>query len=156
MSGPIDIRVRLSAQPFSPEAETASLFGTAGDAGGIVIFTGLVRGEDGVTALELQHHPTFTLKVMWAMADEVARRWPLTALHAVHRVGRMAPGEAIVFVGAGARHRRDAFEAADRLMDGLKTNAPFWKREHRGPDMRWIAPRAADHADEARWMTAIS
>ncbi len=149
------VSVHVGAAPFDPAAEAERVRVAGRGAGAIVTFTGLVRGEgDAVEGLELRHHPTFTVKEIERLTARVAERWSLSALHVVHRVGVMAPGEAIVFVGAASAHRRDAFEAADCLMDDLKTRAPFWKREH-GPDgARWIEPRAEDYADADRWAGA--
>ena len=149
------ISVTIGPARFDAAAETEALRRAAGDAGAMVTFTGLVRGEDAsVDGLELRHHPSFTEKVITDFANAAASRWPLTALRIVHRVGRMAPGEAIVFVGTTSAHRRDAFEAADCLMDDLKTRAPFWKKEHGADGVRWIEPRAADYADANRWSAA--
>ena len=137
---------------FDPAAETESLRGEAQGAGALVTFTGLVRGEGAsVAALELRHHPTFTRKAIEDLVAAADARWDLAAIRIVHRVGEMAPGEAIVFVGTASAHRRDAFEAADSLMDDLKTRAPFWKREHGPNGARWIEPRAQDYADAKRW-----
>ena len=141
----------IGPDPFDPAKETDAVRRASGDAGGMVCFTGLVRGEGDGVALELQHHPTFTQKVIAGMARAAAERWSLSALRVLHRTGRMGPGEAIVFVGAASRHRRDAFLAADSLMDDLKTRAPFWKREHRGGETRWIEPRPEDYSDAERW-----
>ncbi|MEM7567055.1 MAG: molybdenum cofactor biosynthesis protein MoaE [Pseudomonadota bacterium] len=147
--------VRVGPEPFDPSVEAEALRLAGGDAGALVTFTGLVRAEGAsVDGLELRHHPTFTLREIERLTGAVAARWSLTALRVVHRVGVMRPGEAIVFVGAASAHRRDAFEAADCLMDDLKTRAPFWKREH-GPDgVRWVEPRAEDYADAGRWAGA--
>ena len=120
-------------------------------AGGIVSFTGKVRGDDGVTALELSHYEKLTLPGMRDLAFEAQSRFAVEGLLAWHRVGTMHPGDAIVLVAAAAPHRRAAFEAADYLMDHLKSAAWFWKRELRDREWRWIEPRAEDHEDRARW-----
>ncbi|MGF1543506.1 MAG: molybdenum cofactor biosynthesis protein MoaE [Parvularculaceae bacterium] len=152
---------RLQREPFDPAAETAAIVDAAGDAAGdgagaIVSFVGLVRG--GATrALVLERHPTATLAAMDGFEAAARTRWRLAATRVVHRFGELAPGEPIVFVAAAAAHRRAAFEAADMLMDALKTRAPFWKREigADGAD-RWIEPTAADYADARRWSADLT
>ncbi|HYI65075.1 MAG TPA: molybdenum cofactor biosynthesis protein MoaE [Allosphingosinicella sp.] len=126
----------------------------AGGAGAIVSFTGLVRPEnDGaaVTELALDHYPGFTESAIAAIALEAERRFGLIDLAIVHRHGAMAPGETVVFVAAAAAHRRAAFEAAQYVMDRLKTEAPFWKREVGPGGARWIEARAADLESRGRW-----
>ena len=120
-------------------------------AGGIVSFTGKVRPDEAVKALELHHYEPLTVTGMRDIAQEAFGRWSLEGVLAWHRVGTMTPGDAIVLVAAAARHRRDAFEAADFVMDHLKSAAWFWKRERRADGWHWIEPRAADHEDLARW-----
>lgn len=120
-------------------------------AGGIVSFTGQVRVSDGCEALELSHYGPLTLPGMERLADEALSRWALDGLLVIHRSGLMFPGETIVLVAAAARHRRDAFLAADFTMDHLKSDAWFWKREKRAGEWHWIEPRAADYSDLSRW-----
>jgi molybdopterin synthase catalytic subunit len=143
--------VRLLATAFDPAAELAAFTATHGSAGGVVSFLGQVRVGEGVEALELQHYEPLTLPGMRDLARTVLARWPLEGLLILHRAGQMAPGEPIVLVAAAARHRRDAFAAADFAMDHLKSESWFWKRELRGQQWHWIEPRAADFADKARW-----
>ena len=125
-------------------------------AGAVVSFTGVVRGGGGgasaVWAIELDHHASFSAKVIGAIADDAKARFDIADCLIAHRVGRVAAGEPIVFVAAAATHRRAAFEAVDYLMDRLKTEAPLWKREI-GADGagQWIEARGADWADAARW-----
>jgi len=145
------IDVRLADTAFDPGAEITTFAAAHPGAGGVVSFLGQVRGGDEVTALELQHYPPLTLPGMQALAKAAATRWPLAGLTIIHRIGVMAPGEAIVLVIAAARHRRNAFAAADYAMDHLKSDAWFWKREQRGGTWRWVEPRPEDHADLARW-----
>jgi molybdopterin synthase catalytic subunit len=120
--------------------------------GEVASFTGIARGEAGATtALELEAYPGFTESEIAKIAGAARERFGLADLMILHRVGRIAPGEPIVFVATAAAHRRAAFQACDFLMDYLKSRAPFWKKEH-GPDgARWVEPRAEDHADVARW-----
>ena len=122
-----------------------------GEAGGVVSFLGKVRPGEDVRALELTHYEPLTLPGMEQLAQEAAGRFELDGALVWHRVGTMTPGEAIVLVATAARHRRNAFEAADYLMDHLKSAAWFWKREKRGDGWHWIEPRAADHVDLGRW-----
>ena len=143
--------VRLAAEPFDPAAELARVTASAAGAGAVVSFTGLVRADDGVGALELEAYPGFTEAAITREAEAVAAAHDLLALHVVHRVGRMVPGEAVVFVAAAARHRRAAFQGCDRMMDFLKSRAPFWKKEHAADGPRWIEPRPQDYEDAARW-----
>jgi molybdopterin synthase catalytic subunit len=128
------------------------------DAGGLCSFTGQVRGkaagDTNVEALELSHYEPLTLAGMEELASEVSEQFDLTGLLLVHRIGTLHPGDPIVFVAAASVHRRDAFLAADYAMDHLKSAAWFWKREKRKDGWHWIEPRAADHSDRKRWMTA--
>ena len=143
--------VRLAAAPFDPAAELARFAAAFAEAGGVASFLGQVRGGDGVEALELSHYPPLTLPGMAELAASAEGRWPLSGLLLIHRVGEMAPGDPIVLVAAAARHRRAAIEAVDFVMDHLKSDAWFWKRERTAQGWRWIEPRAQDHADLARW-----
>jgi molybdopterin synthase catalytic subunit len=148
-ASPSDVRLVESA--FDPGAEIAAFAAAHAEAGGVVSFIGQVRAGDGVEALELRHFGPLTLPGMEALAADVRARWALAGLLVIHRSGIMAPGEPIVLVAAAARHRRDAFAAADYAMDHLKSDSWFWKRERAGGEWRWIEPREQDHADLARW-----
>ncbi len=143
--------VRLATAGFDPAAELARFTAAHPDAGGIVSFLGQVRVGEAVEALELRHYAPLTLPAMQALARGAAVRWALDGLLIVHRSGLMHPGEPIVLVAAAARHRRDAFAAADFAMDHLKSESWFWKRERAGGEWHWIDPRPADLADLARW-----
>jgi molybdopterin synthase catalytic subunit len=121
------------------------------EAGGFVSFVGRVRPDRYVEALELKHYAPLTLKGMEDLADATLARWPLDGVLLHHRTGMMHPGDPIVLVAAAARHRRDAFEAAQFAMDHLKSDAWFWKREKRAGEWHWVEPRDQDHADLARW-----
>ena len=146
------IRAAIMHGAFDPQRELAELMTGASDPGGVVSFVGLARGEDGqVTALTLKHHPVLTQRSLDEIATEALTALGVDAISVVHRAGRVLPNEPIVFAGAAARNRREAFLATAYLMDMLKTRAVFWKREE-GPDgVRWIEPREADLADAARW-----
>jgi len=143
--------VRLLETALVPEAALAAFAAAHPQAGGIVSFTGKVRPDGDVEALELSHYERLTLPGMETLADETLGRWPLDGLLVQHRIGMMRPGDPIVLVAAAARHRRDAFQAADFAMDHLKSDAWFWKREKRADGWHWIEPRAQDHADRERW-----
>ena len=144
--------VRLQAEPFEAGALLTGFCAGRSETGAVVSFTGLARASEGaVTTLELEAYPGFTDAEIKRIAEAARTRFALQDLLIVHRIGKIAPGEAIVFVVTAASHRREAFEAADHLMDYLKSRAPFWKREH-GPDgARWIEPTDRDVADAARW-----
>ncbi len=143
--------VRLALDPFDPAAEIAAFNAAHPHAGGIVTFLGQVRLTGGVEALELKHYAPMTLPGMEELARAVRARWLLEGLSIIHRSGVMRPGDPIVLVCAAARHRRDAFAAADFAMDHLKSQSWFWKREKTAAGWRWIEPCADDFTDLARW-----
>lgn len=143
--------VRLLTTPFVAADELAAFAARHPEAGGIVSFLGQVRAGAGVQALELQHYDPLTLPAMKELAQRVHGRWELGGLLIIHRSGRMDPGDPIVFVAAAARHRRDAFAAADFAMDHLKSESWFWKREKRDGAWHWVEPREQDFEDIARW-----
>ncbi len=144
--------VRLQSEPFAPGDLLAAFCAGRRDVGAVVSFTGLVRTEgDTVQALELEAYRGFTDIEIGRMADDAVLRHGLIDLLIVHRIGRLAPGDPIVFVATAASHRRAAFEAADQLMDYLKSRAPFWKKSHDADGARWIEPRDEDYQDAARW-----
>lgn len=144
-------QVRLAATAFDPAVELAAFTAAHPEAGGVVSFLGQVRAGGGVQALELQHYAPLTLPAMQELARRVQARWALDGLLVIHRTGVMEPGDPIVLVAAAARHRRDAFAAADYAMDHLKSESWFWKREKADGAWHWIEPREQDHADLARW-----
>ncbi|MFN3527357.1 MAG: molybdenum cofactor biosynthesis protein MoaE, partial [Paracoccus sp. (in: a-proteobacteria)] len=135
---------RVQPQPFDLAAELAGL---SDGAGAVVSFTGIVRDDSGdLAALEIEHYPGMTEQALTRYGAEAARRFDLTGWRIVHRHGRLAVGQPIMMVATAARHRRAAFEAADYLMDWLKSRAPFWKREiGRDGSTRWVVAR---HSDE--------
>ena len=144
--------IQLTDQPFDPGALLTAFSKGRTETGAVATFTGIARAEAGSTAiLELEAYPGFTEAEIGRIADQARERFGLHDLSILHRIGRIAPGDAIVFVATAAGHRRAAFEACDFLMDYLKSKAPFWKKEH-GPDgARWVEPTAQDHADRDRW-----
>jgi molybdopterin synthase catalytic subunit len=146
------ITAKLQSEHFDAAVEQATLIGPRTDLGAIVTFTGLVRADDGLIALTLEHYPAMTLPQMQAIADEAATRWPGVYGTIIHRHGRLTPGAPIVLVLTASPHRADAFAAAEFLMDWLKTKAPFWKREERADGTtHWVEAKAVDDAAAARW-----
>lgn len=145
-------QVQLTFDAFDPGALLTEFSRGRSESGAVATFTGLARADAGATvALELEAYPGFTEGEIGKFADQARARFGLDDLEVVHRIGKIAPGEPVVFVATAARHRRAAFEACDFLMDYLKSRAPFWKKEH-GPDgPRWVEPRDQDHADLKRW-----
>ena len=143
------IRVIVTGDPIDTAAELARI--EALGAGAVATFTGLVRADDGVSLLELEHYPGATDAALETLATEAADRWQLAAALVIHRVGAMRPGERIVLVATAADHRDSALAACAYLIDRLKTDAPFWKRETRADGATWVEPRAADTAAAERW-----
>jgi molybdopterin synthase catalytic subunit len=144
--------IELRQEPFDPGALLSGFCRGRTEVGAVASFTGIARGEAGAaTALELEAYPGFTEAEIGRIAEAARARFGLLDLMILHRVGRIAPGEPIVFVATASSHRREAFEACDYLMDYLKSRAPFWKKEHGPEGARWVEPRAQDHADVARW-----
>ncbi|HSD39171.1 MAG TPA: molybdopterin synthase catalytic subunit MoaE [Rhodocyclaceae bacterium] len=147
-----DISVRH--EDFDVGAEIAALSGD-GTAGAVASFVGAVRGggseKDAIFAMTLEHYPGMTER---ALADIVAlarQRWALGGVRVIHRIGRLLPGERIVFVGVACRHRGEAFAACEFIMDYLKTQAPFWKKEETAQGARWVDARDSDDAALERW-----
>lgn len=143
------IRVSIDAAPIDIAAEHAAL--AVGGAGALATFVGLVRGDDGVTTLELEHYAGATDAVLRTLGEQACVRWSLSSVRIVHRIGAMVPGDVVVFVGTAAPHRAAALEACACLIDRLKTDAPFWKKEVRADGGRWVEPRGSDAAAAARW-----
>jgi len=150
-----DITVRIQSEPFDINAESARMTGHAHpNVGALVTFTGYCRDEQGsLNALELDHYPGMAEREITRIAEEAAKRWPLDAITAIHRYGKMQPGGPIVLVAASSRHRKAAFEAAEFIMDFLKTRAPFWKKEHHadGSSGTWVDAKEADDEALERW-----
>ncbi|MFN3583966.1 molybdenum cofactor biosynthesis protein MoaE [Phenylobacterium sp.] len=144
--------IRLVDQPFDPGALLSAFSRGRTETGAVATFTGIARAEGGETKiLELEAYPGFTEGEIGRIAEQARSRFALDDLMILHRVGRIAPGEPIVFVATAAGHRRAAFEACDFLMDYLKSAAPFWKKEHGPAGARWIEPTPQDLKDRARW-----
>lgn len=147
-----DITIAVRDAAIDPAEELAALTGADAAAGAVASFVGQVRGDGGLETLVLEQHPAHTKPALARIAEAAAARWPLLAVRVIHRVGRMGVGEPIVFVGAAAPHRRAALEAATFLIDVLKTEAPFWKKEITSDGERWIEPTPEDAAAAARWL----
>ena len=146
--------VRVQREPFDVAAETARLTEGRTDIGAVVTFTGLCRSEGGeLAALELEHYPGMAEAEIERTATAAIARWPLLGLTAIHRHGRIEPGEPIVLVITTSSHRVAAFVAAEFLMDFLKTRAPFWKKEEKqdGSSGAWVDARDHDDNAAARW-----
>jgi molybdopterin synthase catalytic subunit len=146
--------LRIQREDFDLDAEIAALTAGRNDIGAVVSFTGFCRDEGGrLAALELEHYPGMAEAEIGRVATDAAARWPLLGLLAIHRYGLVRPGERIVLVVTASTHRQAAFEAADFMMDYLKTRAPFWKREHlvNGTVGGWVEATTKDDAAAARW-----
>lgn len=147
------IEARVQADRIDIGGETSAL-GADGRAGAVVAFAGYCRDEDGrLAALELEHYPGMAERQIGAILEEAAARFDLIAAKAIHRFGKVAPGEEIVLVLCASRHRQAAFEAASFVMDFMKTRAPFWKREHLvdGTVGAWVEAKDADDTAADRW-----
>lgn len=142
--------VIVQAGPFDFAALTRD-FGKGHGTGAVVTFTGVVRDDGGLEWLELEHYPAMTRSALEAIRQEAMTRWSLTDALVVHRFGRMAPGEQIMMVATAAAHRAAAFEAAEFLMDYLKSRAPFWKKEKTAEETRWVEAKETDEAALRRW-----
>jgi molybdopterin synthase catalytic subunit len=149
--------VRVQKGDFDPGAEAEALARGRRDVGAVASFVGYCRDEGGsLAALELEHYPGMAEEEIARAAREAEARWPLLGVTVIHRHGRIGVGERIVLVAVAAKHRGEAFAAAEMLMDYLKTRAPFWKRAIRvegGPE-GWVAAKGDDEASAARWSAA--
>jgi molybdopterin synthase catalytic subunit len=146
--------IRIQEADFDVGHEIAALTKGRIDIGAVVSFSGICRGSENgepIAALTLEHYPGMAEAEIERHADEAMSRWPLSGLTVIHRVGRIVPGENIVLVLAASAHRQAAFEAAEFLMDYLKANAPFWKREESAAGSSWIEAHDHDDAAAARW-----
>jgi molybdopterin synthase catalytic subunit len=149
--------VRVQREDFDPGAETDALARGRTDVGAVASFVGYCRDEGGgLAALELEHYSGMAEEEIARAAGEAEARWPLLGMTVIHRYGRIAPGERIVFVAVAAAHRGAAFAAAEMLMDYLKTRAPFWKRAVRrdGAFGGWVEAKGDDDLSAARWSRA--
>ena len=141
--------VSIQTGDFDPATELAALEGLGG--GGVASFTGIVRGEGGLIALELEHYPAMTTAQVERIVADAMARWPLLGVRVIHRYGRLEAGARIVFVGTASRHRTAALESCAFLIDWLKSEAPFWKKEHFAGRTAWVEARAEDEAKAKSW-----
>ena len=146
--------VSVQREDFDIAAEMARLTAADSDIGAVVSFTGLVRemtADGPITAMELEHYPGMTERALEEIVAQAHSRWPLQGIRVIHRYGRLEPGERIVLVLTASRHRKAAFEAAEFLMDYLKTRAPFWKKENHAGTARWVDASDRDDSAATRW-----
>ncbi len=144
--------IRVQSEAFDPGAETNAFTARAEGAGAVVTFSGIVRGEAGrLAGMTIEHYPGMTEKALTSHAEEAVRRFALTDTLIIHRYGDLAPGEVIMMVATAAPHRKDAFDAAEFLMDYLKSRAPFWKKETGADGGTWVAAKDEDEAALRRW-----
>jgi molybdopterin synthase catalytic subunit len=146
--------IRIQKEDFDPQVEADVLTKGRTDVGAVVTFTGLCRDEGGVlSALELEHYPGMAEKELERIVEEARTRWPIQGVVLLHRYGTLKPGDRIVMAAVSAHHRSEAFCAAEFLMDFLKTNAPFWKRQHLGDGTfgGWVEAKGSDDEAAERW-----
>jgi len=145
------VDIRVQTEPFDYGAESARFGQGDGTAGAVVTFLGIVRGTGGLSRMEIEHYPGMTEKALEKIAAEARSRWELADVLVIHRHGTLMPGEAIMMVATASRHRAAAFQAAEFLMDYLKSRAPFWKKEF-GPDgAEWVTAKDEDETALTRW-----
>jgi molybdopterin synthase catalytic subunit len=151
----MSIVASLQETPLDPRDELGALLGQAAGDGAVVSFVGVARpvsrGGEPIDSLILEHHPTLTRRSLEEIANAAARRFEVSHVRVVHRCGEIPAGDPIVFAGAASVHRRAAFDAADYLMDRLKTEAVLWKREEGPAGSAWIEPTEADYRERGRW-----
>ena len=155
--------ISVQEADFDAGAEIAALSTGREEVGAVASFVGLVRadkvdgqsgGAEAVKAMTLEHYPGMTEKALQEIVDQARARWALLGVRVVHRVGRLMPGDRIVFVAVSSSHRGDAFAACEFIMDYLKTRAPFWKKEETPQGGRWVDARESDDAAAGRWSKA--
>lgn len=147
---PLTPTIRIQTEDFDIAREVATLTASRDDIGAVVTFSGLCRGGE-TRALTLEHYPGMAEAEIGRHADQAMVRWPLTGLTIIHRVGHILPGANIVLVVTASAHRQAAFHAAEFLMDYLKANAPFWKREETSAGEGWVAAHERDNEAVKRW-----
>lgn len=145
------MRIVVQEAGFDLGDEARSFAAGATGAGAVVTFTGVVRGDGNMAAMEIEHYPGMTEKAITAIVAQAMERWALADALVIHRHGRLVVGEPIMMVATAARHRADAFAAAEFLMDYLKSRAPFWKKEIGADGAAWVAARDEDEAALTRW-----
>jgi molybdopterin synthase catalytic subunit len=153
------LRVVIQEADFDLSAEVAALRAGEGGVGAVCSFIGTVRDRsDGaaVQAMELEHYPGMTEKAIETMVDEAFRRFDIRGVRVIHRVGMLGLGDQIVLVAVSSAHRGESFQACEFLMDYLKTQAPFWKKETTPDGARWVDARVSDDAALARWGISVT
>ena len=146
------MRIVVQEEPFDPGAELSAFSGTRTDVGAVVSFTGVVRDEAGtLQEMVIEHYPGMTERAITKIAEEARTRWSLADVLVIHRHGPLKPGEPIMMVATASAHRAAAFEAADFLMDYLKSRAPFWKKETGSDGTAWVAAKDDDEDALKRW-----
>ncbi len=145
--------IRVQSDPFDLGAETTAFATRQSGMGAVVTFTGIVRdlGEGDLHAMEIEHYPGMTEKALEKIAQEAASRWDLGDILVIHRHGRLMARDMIMMVATASRHRKDAFEGAEFLMDYLKSRAPFWKKEVSDEGADWVAAQDEDEDALKRW-----
>ena len=148
----MDTFVSVQEADFDVGAEIAALTADNDATGAVASFVGLVRNEgNALDAMTLEHYPGMTEKAIVAIVAEARQRWSLLGVRVIHRIGRLLPGDRIVLVVTSSKHRGDAFAACEFIMDYLKTQAPFWKKEETGQGASWVEARDSDDEAAARW-----
>ena len=148
------MKIVVQTEPFDLGTEVDAMRADRTDIGAIASFVGLARDMNegsGVTAMTLEHYPGMTEKALSRLVDEANARWTLQDVTVIHRIGRLLPGDPIVLVAVASAHRGEAFAACEFIMDFLKTQAPFWKKEDTADGARWVEARTSDEAAAARW-----
>lgn len=150
----LPIQIAVQTESFDSSAIQQQITANRSDIGAIVSFTGLVRDfneKPDVLSLTLEHYPGMTEKALQSIAEQACQRWSIQGLHIVHRVGCLYPADPIVLVMVASAHRQDAFEACAFVMDYLKTEAPFWKKENTKQGDYWVSARDSDQQAKHRW-----
>ncbi|MDF1718149.1 MAG: molybdenum cofactor biosynthesis protein MoaE [Antarcticimicrobium sp.] len=147
------MRIAVQTDPFDLGEEANAFAAGVTAAGAVVTFTGVVRdlAQGGLRAMEIEHYPGMTEKAITSIAERAAERWSLSDVLVIHRHGQLRPGETIMMVATAAPHRKHAFEAAEYLMDYLKSRAPFWKKEIAADGSEWVAAKVEDEDALDRW-----
>ncbi|WP_417588499.1 molybdenum cofactor biosynthesis protein MoaE [Pararhodobacter oceanensis] len=144
--------IRVQEAPFDYGAECSAFAAGTEGAGAVVTFCGIVRDNDGtLRGMDIEHYPGMTERALAGIEAEARNRWPLSDALIIHRFGPLVPNDMIMMVATAARHRADAFAAAEFLMDYLKSRAPFWKKEHSAEGADWVAAKDEDEAALTRW-----
>lgn len=151
------VEISVQSEDFNVGQEYELLRTKAGDAGAVTTFSGLVReyydsrASDSIKSLTLEHYPGMTEKSLADIAEKAQEQWPLLAIKIIHRVGKLLPGEQIVLVATASSHRQAAFDAAQYIMDYLKSHAPFWKKQETAQSSEWVEARVSDAEALERW-----